>query len=85
MTVLLIFAAEVIIFTWLMSASFGQRIMGIAVVRTGGGRLSLWRIVLRTLLICLVIPVLVIDSGGRGLHDRAVRSVVIRVRSPAGG
>ena len=79
-TVLLLFAAEVILFTWLMSASFGQRIMGISVVRLDGGRLSLWRIALRTVLVCCVIPALIYDSAGRGLQDRAVGSVVIRTR-----
>lgn len=79
-SVLVLFAAEVILFTWLMSASFGQRIMGISVVRLGGGRLSLWRIALRTVLICCVIPALVYDSSGRGLQDRAVGSAVIRTR-----
>jgi hypothetical protein len=34
---------------------------------------------LRTLLILLVIPALVMDSDGRGLHDRIVGSRVIRV------
>ena len=81
--VLLLFASEVIIFTWLMSASFGQRIMGISVLRVDGGRLSLWRIALRTLLICLVIPALVYDSEGRGLQDRAVGSAVFRTRGGA--
>ena len=33
---------------------------------------------LRTVLICLVIPPLVWDSDGRGLHDRAVNTVVVR-------
>ena len=79
-TVLLLFAAEVILFTWLMSASFGQRIMGISVVRLDGGRLSLWRIALRTVLVCCVIPALIYDSTGRGLQDRAVGSFVIRTR-----
>ena len=82
-SVLLLFAAEVIIFTWLMSASFGQKIMGISVLQVGGGRLSLWRIILRTLLICLVIPALVYDSTGRGLQDRAVGSSVFRTRGGA--
>jgi uncharacterized RDD family membrane protein YckC len=80
--ILMIFIAEVVIFTWLMSASFGQRLLGISVVRLDGGRLSLWRIVVRTLLICLIIPAVVYDSTGRGLHDRAVGSVAIRSRRP---
>lgn len=75
---LLVFATEIIAFTWLISASFGQRLLGMSVVRVDGGRLSLWRIIGRTLLICLVIPAVVYDSNGRGLHDRAVGSIVIR-------
>lgn len=79
-SVLVVFAAEVILLTWLTSASFGQRILGLRVVNLAGGRLSLWRVALRTLLICLVIPAVVYDSDGRGLQDRAVGSMVIRVQ-----
>jgi uncharacterized RDD family membrane protein YckC len=85
--ILLIFATEIILLTWLIAASFGQRIMGITVIRTDGSRLSLWRVIVRTLLICLVIPAVVFDSYGRGLHDRAVDSVALRTRggqSPTG-
>ena len=73
-----IFALEVIVLTWLTTASFGQRILGICVLTVYGGRLSLWRVALRTLLICLVIPAVVYDSDGRGLHDRIVGSRVFR-------
>ncbi len=75
---LLVFAVEVIALTWLIGASFGQRLLGLRVERLGGGRLSLWRVVLRTVLICLVVPAAVFDPEGRGLHDRAVGSVVLR-------
>ena len=78
---LIVFATEVIILTWLISASFGQRILGMVVVRTDGTRLSLWRVVVRTLLICVVVPAVIYDKQGRGLHDRAIDSVVLR--SPA--
>jgi uncharacterized RDD family membrane protein YckC len=81
--ILVIFAAEIILLTWLMGASFGQRVLGITVVRTDGTRLGLGRVVLRTLLICLVIPAVVLDGAGRGLHDRAVGSVALR--TPRGG
>ena len=77
-SILLIFIAEVTLFTWLISASFGQRLLGISVVRLDGGRLAFWRVLVRTLLICIVIPAVVYDSVGRGLHDRAVGSVAIR-------
>lgn len=79
LTTFTVFFIEVTLLTWLIRASFGQRLLGMRVVRIDGGRLGLLRSLLRTLLICLVIPPLVMDSQGRGLHDRAVGSVVIRV------
>ena len=75
-----IFALEVIVLTWLTTASFGQRILGICVLAVDGSRLALWRVALRTLLICLVIPAVVYDSDGRGLHDRVVGSRVFLTR-----
>ena len=74
---LAIFAFEIIVLTWLTGSSFGQRILGIAVVSENGGRLSLWRIIVRTALICIVIPALVYDSQRRGLQDLAVGSRVV--------
>lgn len=77
--ILAVFFAEIVLFTWVMTGSFGQIIMRLSVVRyAGGGRLSLWRIALRTLLICLVIPAVVMDKQGRGLQDRAADSIVVR-------
>jgi hypothetical protein len=72
-----VFALEVTLLTWLTGASFGQRILGI---RVGGRtrRLNLLATAVRTVLICLVVPPLIWDSDGRGLHDRAVDSVVVR-------
>ena len=78
---LVVFAGEVTLLTWLIGASFGQRLLGLCVVRTDGSRLGLGRSALRTLLICLVIPAVVMDSYGRGLHDRAVDSIVLRADS----
>lgn len=76
---LVVFYLEIVVFTFLISASFGQKILGLQVVNLQGGRLALWRIALRTFLIVLVIPALVLDSDGRGLHDRLVGSQVVRV------
>ena len=74
---LAIFAFEIIVLTWLTGSSFGQRILGIAVVSETGGRLPLGRIIVRTALICVVIPALVYDSQRRGLQDLAVGSRVV--------
>jgi hypothetical protein len=72
-----IFALEVTVLTWLWGSSFGQRLVGLRVVgRTR--RLGLVATALRTVLICIVLPPLVWDADGRGLHDRAVDSLVVR-------
>lgn len=76
---LVIFFVEVTLLTWLMGASFGQVLMRLRVQRVDGGRLSLWRVAVRTLMICLVIPAVVFDPDGRGLHDRLVGSRVMRM------
>jgi uncharacterized RDD family membrane protein YckC len=75
-----IFALEVFALTWLAGGSFGQLVVGLRVVSLDGGRLPAWRALVRTVLICLVVPPLVWDRDGRGLHDRAVNSAVLRVR-----
>ena len=82
---LVVFALELVVLTWLTGSSFGQRLLGLRVVDIDGGRLGLGRVVLRTVLICLVIPAVVIDAQGRGLQDRAARSVVVRADSLPGG
>ncbi len=73
------FLAELTLFTWLVGASFGQRLLGIAVVRLdGGGAPGLTRAFLRSVQICLLVPAVVWDRDGRGLHDRSVGTVVVR-------
>ncbi|MFG2296629.1 RDD family protein [Streptomyces sp. NPDC048603] len=57
----------------------GKRVMGLRVVAEGGGRLGILRVLLRTVLLLLVIPALVWDRDGRGLHDRISRAVQVRI------
>ena len=76
-----VFVLEVGLLTSLGGASAGQRIMKIKVlswpdylfVKPGA-------IFLRTFLIALVIPAVVTDHDGRGLHDRIAKTVVMRNR-----
>lgn len=77
-TTLAIFAAEVILLTWLTGASFGQRLLGLRIMPMNGGRLSLVQVVVRTALLCLVLPAVIYDSQGRGLHDRAAGTICVR-------
>ncbi|MER7624228.1 RDD family protein [Streptomyces sp. NPDC126503] len=57
----------------------GKRIFGLRVASAHGGRLSLPRVALRSLLVCLAIPALIWDRDGRGLHDRLSGAVQVRV------
>lgn len=57
----------------------GKRIVGLRVVAEDGGRLGVARVLLRTVLLALVIPALVWDLDGRGLHDRLARAVQVRI------
>jgi uncharacterized RDD family membrane protein YckC len=77
---LIIFALEVMLFTWLMGASFGQRIVGLRVKDfVKDSNPSLLQSIFRTLLIVLIIPPLLADSDGRGLHDRLAKTKITNV------
>ncbi|WP_411105903.1 RDD family protein [Streptomyces sp. cmx-4-9] len=56
----------------------GKRIVRLRVIAEDGGRLGFGRVVLRTLLLALLVPALVWDRDGRGLHDRLSRAVQVR-------
>ncbi len=59
----------------------GMRLLGIACVRLPeGGPLGLWRAAVRAALLQLLVPAVITDSHGRGWHDRAVQSVMIRTK-----
>ena len=72
------FLAELTLFTWLVGASFGQRLLGLAVLRLDGGAPGLVRAFLRSLGVCLLVPPLVWDRDTRGLHDRSLHLVLVR-------
>ncbi|MFJ7586007.1 RDD family protein [Streptomyces sp. NPDC097617] len=57
----------------------GKRILGLRVVSESGGRLGILWVVLRTVLLALVIPALIWDRDGRGLHDRLARAIQVRI------
>ena len=77
-SILLIFFLEVAFFTVIFQASAGQRIMAVKVVTyPDQGRVASKKIVLRTLLICLVIPA-VFTKEGRSLHDYFTQTQTIK-------
>jgi len=80
---LVIFAVEVLVLTALAGGSAGQIARGLRVVRLDGRPLGLPRAALRTVLLLLLVPALIWDRDGRGLHDKAADSVVVNVRNNA--
>ncbi len=78
---LLVFAVMTMVLVSLGGASFGHRLMGVRVVSVNnGGAVNPIRVIVRTLLLCLVVPAVIWDRDGRGLHDKAAESVVVRTR-----
>nr|MDQ3826417.1 RDD family protein [Actinomycetota bacterium] len=45
-----------------------------------GRRAGFAAAVIRTVLLCLLIPPVVYNTDGRGLHDRAAGTIVLRTR-----
>jgi hypothetical protein len=75
---LVVFAVEVWVLTTLVGGSAGQLVIGVIVRRTSGARLDVARALLRTVLICLVIPAVIYNRDQQGLHDLAVDSITVR-------
>ena len=59
----------------------GMRLLGLRLAHPQPGeRLAVWRAVVRTVLLILLVPALVVDADGRGLHDRLTDTAVVRER-----
>lgn len=58
----------------------GQAILGMGVARIDvpNARVGLWRAVARTVFTAFIFPAALVDYDGRGLHDRATGTAVIR-------
>ncbi len=58
----------------------GMAVLGIRVAPLRSNLVGVPRAVLRTALLALVLPALVRDADGRGWHDRAADTIVVRTR-----
>lgn len=67
------------LFVLLVNGGIGHLLLGMRVVPITGGRLAPWRGLLRTVLVCLFVPVVIMDADQRGLHDRAAGTLLVRV------
>ncbi|TXK17469.1 RDD family protein [Homoserinibacter sp. GY 40078] len=74
-----IFALLQYLFLLVVNGGLGHLILGIRLVPIRGGYLGLWRPLVRTVLLCLVIPAVIWDRDQRGLHDKAAGTVLVRI------
>ena len=74
----LIFVIVQSVFIPTVGGSPGHRLFGMRIHRVGGGWTGLWRPLVRSLLLSLVIPAVIWDADNRGVHDKAVGTVLIR-------
>jgi len=88
---LLVFVLSTVVLVGLLGHTIGHRLLGLRVARlVGGGSADAAvrvpapgppgpaRAALRTVLLALVIPAVVWDRSGRGMHDVAARTMIVR-------
>jgi hypothetical protein len=73
------FALVTVVTLALFGQTPGMRLLGLRLAHPRPvERLALWRAVVRTGLLVLLVPALVVDADGRGLHDRLTDTAVVR-------
>jgi len=75
---LVVFAVLQMLFIPLIGGSPGHRIVRLRIILLSGEWVGFWRPIVRTLLLCLVLPALVFDPDQRGLHDKVVNTMLVR-------
>ncbi|WP_460462482.1 RDD family protein [Arthrobacter pigmenti] len=73
------FAIEQMVLIATLGYSIGQRMLAMQVQKLDGGPAGPLAAVVRTVLLCLLIPAVVFDADQRGLHDRAMGTILVRI------
>ena len=74
-----VLGAEYVVLVGTAGATIGHRLLGLVVRTPDGAPAGLLRALVRTVLLCLVIPALIPDGDQRGLHDRLAGTLLVRV------
>ncbi len=77
---LALFAAVTALSIGIAGRTPGHAVAGLRVALLDGRRAGFGAGVIRTVLLCLLIPPAVYNADGRGLHDRAAGTIVLRTR-----
>jgi uncharacterized RDD family membrane protein YckC len=73
------FALDYVVGVLVAGRTLGMYLTGLRVIRVSRDvAIDPLRIVARTALLCLLIPALVFDRDGRGMHDRLTDTAVVR-------
>lgn len=80
MATLAVFAVETFLLVSTTGFTIGHRIFGLRVRPDVDGvpMVGFLHGAVRTVLLCLVIPAVIWDGDGRGMHDRIARTVIVR-------
>ncbi|WP_407317493.1 RDD family protein [Isoptericola halotolerans] len=81
MVTLAIFGLMNVLLVSSVGSTIGHRLLGLRVRRLGAPEpqiVGFGRGAVRAVLLCLVIPAVVWDADGRGMHDRAAGTVIVR-------
>lgn len=73
------FAVDYVLGMLVAGRTLGMYMFGLRVIRIDRNEaVNPWRALLRTLLLMLLVPAVVFDKDGRGLHDRYTDTAVVR-------
>ncbi len=73
----IIFIVMQILFIAVVNGSAGHLMLGMRVVPLRGGLIGVWRPIVRTLLVSIIIPAVITDQDKRGMHDRIAGTVLV--------
>jgi len=77
---LLLFCVGQIIGVGFTGHTIGHRTLGLQVQSMDGSAVKPLQGLIRSLLLCLAIPVFVADKDQRGLHDRLPKSILVNIK-----
>ena len=76
--ILAVFAVLQVLFIATLSGSLGHLVVGLRVVPLAPKWVGVVRPLVRTVLLCLLIPAVIFDKDQRGLHDQLAATVLVR-------
>lgn len=79
MATLGIFALQHLVLVATLGTTIGHRVVGVRIMREDGtSPVGVVKALARTVLLLMVLPAVVWDEDGRGLHDRGAGTIIVR-------